>query len=214
VGRLPLIVAALVTAAPEASTVTGHVTFKGQPVKGAEVQLELPNAPKRKPQTYTVSQKDRHFQPDLLIIRALDSVDFKNDEQDRTLHNVFSNSPPKHFDVGKPKPGETRTWTFETPGREDLFCDIHAQMKATLLIVPPGLATQADDTGTFTLKNVPPGTHHLDVWQGSALASADVTSAPGQVASVNLVLVEQAVPYGPHKNKFGGEYRSPDGGYR
>jgi plastocyanin len=212
VGRFALIGLFLLGASPkDGSTVQGHVLLHGKPVAGAEVLLETggKGGPHRKPQSHEIHQKGRAFHPDALVIHAGDSVVFIND--DTVLHNVFSHSEARDFDLGKPPVGSSRTVTFDKPGQVDLFCDIHASMKGMLVVVPDGLSTTTDEAGAFTLRAVPAGKHRLDAWQGASLATADVPVGASDAAPVELTLNEQAPKLGSHFNKYGAPYA--DGGY-
>jgi plastocyanin len=212
VGRRALIFLFLLGAAPpEGATVQGRVLLHGKPVAGAEVVLETGGkaAGHRKPQTWEMRQRGRAFQPDYLVIHAGDTISFIND--DTVLHNVFSHSEARDFDLGKPPAGASRQVTFDKPGQVDLFCDIHASMKATVWVVPAGLSTTTDAAGAFSLRGVPPGAHHLHAWQGTNLATAEVSVGGSGASPVDVSLNEQAPKLGSHLNKRGLPY--PDGGY-
>ena len=74
-------------------------------------QPPLPDAP-------VISQKDKTFIPDVKVIVAGQSVQFTND--DPFVHNVFSTSTARPFDLGQPGPHETRTVSFPNPGLAEI----------------------------------------------------------------------------------------------
>ena len=65
-----------------------------EPGKGT-TPLPPPAAPVK------VSQRGAKFSPAIAIITVGQRVDFVNDEERLIEHNVFSNAPPKQFDLGR-----------------------------------------------------------------------------------------------------------------
>lgn len=112
-----------------------------------------------------LAQKNKHFIPRVLAVPVGSAVEFPNN--DGFFHNVFSLSRPKKFDLGRYKNGESRQVVFDKPGVVKIFCEIHSQMKATILVVPNGFYTSPDDRGSFVLKDVPPGKYNLVAWHPS-----------------------------------------------
>ena len=55
---------------------------------------------------------------------------------DPFLHNVFSPTSERTFDLGSYKQGDTRTRTFPKRGVVDIYCNIHPEMSATLIVLP------------------------------------------------------------------------------
>lgn len=81
---------------------------------------------------YEVGQKNKQFTVKELHIKAGESVSFPN--YDPFFHNVFSLSPLKMFDLGSYPKGETRVITFDKPGKIDVECAIHPNMKMTIFV--------------------------------------------------------------------------------
>ncbi|MDX1587363.1 MAG: plastocyanin/azurin family copper-binding protein [Oleiphilaceae bacterium] len=81
-------------------------------------------------ENYTVEQSDKAFQPQNLTIKAGDTVEFLNN--DPFFHNIFSLSESKFFDLGSFPQGESRSITFENPGKVTVECAIHPQMQMTI----------------------------------------------------------------------------------
>ena len=156
--------------------------------------------------TEKIAQSGRKFVPDLVAITAGDSVEFPN--TDPMLHNVFSQSPARKFDLGSFKKGESKTKQFDTPGVIDVYCNIHPEMAATILVLPNKRYTHATG-GTYTL-DVPAGEVTVFAYtrRASKPVSSKVTITAGQTATVDLALVRGAEP--PHLNKYGEKYK--DGG--
>jgi plastocyanin len=79
---------------------------------------------------YTASQKGKKFYPEKLQIKVGDSVNFVND--DNTPHNIYSESPSNHFELGMYRRGQERKTVFDKPGIVQVECLIHPNMKMTV----------------------------------------------------------------------------------
>ncbi len=161
----------------------------------------------------TIAQQGRTFVPELVAVTAGDRVAFPN--ADRFLHNVFSPSQARPFDLGSFKKGETKAREFATPGVVDVYCNIHPEMAATILVVPNRRHVRVAADGTFTLAGVPPGTWTVFAYTRRAVkpVSTKVTIAAGGEARVELALQRGAEP--KHLNKYGEAYRpEPPHAYR
>jgi plastocyanin len=62
-----------------------------------------------------------------LQLKLGDTIEFKN--ADTYFHNVFSLSDSKLFDLGSYPQGQSRSVTFDKPGRVEVECAIHPHMK-------------------------------------------------------------------------------------
>jgi plastocyanin len=102
------------------------------------------------------------FVPHTLAVTRGSSVAFPND--DPFFHNVFSLSSAATFNLGRYPRGETRRVTFDAPGVVKVFCDIHSQMSATIMVFDhPYFAIPSDD-GAYEIAGVPPGAYTLVGW--------------------------------------------------
>jgi plastocyanin len=84
---------------------------------------------------YVVEQKDKEFfykgaKVTTLKIKVGDVVQFKN--IDLFFHNVFSLSDVKMFDLGSYPQGQSKSVTFDKPGKVEIECAIHPQMRMTI----------------------------------------------------------------------------------
>lgn len=114
----------------------------------------------------SIEQRDRRFAPDLVVIPAGSIVSFPN--FDPIFHNVFSLSKAKSFDLGNYPKGQTRMVTFPAPGVVAVYCHLHSNMAATIVVAPNRWAVRADGHGVFTLKDVPAGTYTVVAWHKTA----------------------------------------------
>lgn len=106
----------------------------------------------------TITQTgDRKFVPDLVAITTGEKVEFPNGG--KLLHNVFS--PKPKFDLGSFDKGEkkdTKDAFKNYKGTAEIYCNIHPEMAATILVLPNPYHVAVDKkTKTFTIKNVPMG---------------------------------------------------------
>jgi plastocyanin len=111
-------------------------------------------------------QDEERFEPRMLAVTRGTTVSFPND--DDVYHNVFSLARARTFDLGRYPKGSTRTVRFERAGVVQVFCHIHADMSATVLVLDtPFFATPAAD-GRFRLDGVPPGDYTIVGWHERA----------------------------------------------
>ncbi len=114
----------------------------------------------------SIEQRDRRFAPDLVVIPAGSAVSFPN--FDPIFHNVFSLSKVKSFDLGNYPDGQSRTVTFPAPGLVAVYCHLHSNMSATIVVTPNRWAAKADGKGSFTLADLPAGTYSVVAWHKTA----------------------------------------------
>jgi plastocyanin len=150
-------------------TLTGKVTSEGDvPLSEMVVYLESPeaNRPITVPkETIKVSQKGAKFAPAIVICCVGQTVDFLNDEDRAIEHNVFSNAPPKKFDLGLYKPGEARSVLFDKPGAVFLYCSIHRHMDGVVFVSPTPFTSRVEPDGTYKIEHIPPGAWTVKTWQ-------------------------------------------------
>jgi plastocyanin len=109
-----------------------------------------------------LAQKNQGFTPRVLPVTVGARVEFPN--QDPIYHNVFSVSPPKRFDLGKFGQGKSKSLVFDKPGLVNVYCDIHSNMEAFIVVLPNAWFVQPDAEGKFTLPPLPAGTYTVRVW--------------------------------------------------
>ncbi len=109
-----------------------------------------------------LDQRGLQFHPRVLPVLIGTTVDFPN--RDNLFHNVFSYSRTKPFDLGRYPTGELRSVVFDRPGVVRVYCDIHSDMSAAILVLQNPYFTRPDDNGLYSLKGVPAGTYTLVVW--------------------------------------------------
>lgn len=156
-----------------------------------------------------IASKGKRFEPRIEAVPVGTAVEFPN--LDKIYHNVFSLSEGAKFDLGLYRNGASKTWKFERPGLVRVYCNIHPQMAAYLLVIDGRNYGQAGADGVVTLSGVPPGRHAVKVWEekgGDWTGTADVY--PGKTALLSVLLDATGYKDQPHKNKYGKNYPPPD----
>ena len=128
--------------------------------------LEGPGLKPASPVQETLTQKNRHFDPEIVVVPLGSTVSFPN--EDPVFHNVFSLSKVKQFDLGYYPAGATRSVKFEKPGIVQVFCHIHPDMAAAIVVLASSFWTRPGTGGAFTFSGVPPGSYDLVAWHRSA----------------------------------------------
>ena len=87
-----------------------------------------------------------------------------------------------------------------------MFCNIHPQMSAIIVVAPTAFTTPASADGRFTL-DLPPGRYRLTALSERASpVSVEIASTQGVSAAPELSLDESGWMFAQHKNKFGNDY--------
>jgi plastocyanin len=132
-----------------------------------------------------LDQTGLKFHPQVLPILAGTTVDFPNG--DPVFHNVFSYSQSREFDLGRYPMGDSRSVTFSLPGVVRVYCDIHADMNATILVLDNPYFATPNDEGSFTIPNIPAGRYRLNVWHGRDVAvRRTVVITSGETTTVSF----------------------------
>lgn len=158
-------------------------------------------------------QKNKSFQPSLLVIPVGGKVEFPN--RDPFFHNVFSLFEGKRFDLGLYEGGTTRFVQFDKPGISYIFCNIHAQMSAVIVALNTPYYAISNARGELSIANVPPGRYALQVFHTSVAPETlralnrEIMISPGDTSLGTLSLTESDLELA-HKNKYGRDYDRPD----
>jgi plastocyanin len=127
-------------------------------LEGQNIKREMQHAPSHR----QIDQRNAEFIPHVLPVRLGTVVDFVN--RDNVYHNVFSLSPAKKFNIGRRPTGQAVPIVFDRPGVVELFCDIHSNMSAYVLVLENDFFTRPDMHGSYIIEHVPPGTYTIKVW--------------------------------------------------
>ena len=193
-----------------AGPVSGVVRTLGRPGVVPTASLvyaeRIDAAAPRQAGRFMLRQKNKTFSPRLLGVPVGSVVDFPND--DVIFHNVFSLSGPQPFDLGQYRSGASQSRTFTQAGTYRVFCNIHPNMSALILVVPTPYVAITGGDGRFVL-DLPAGRYRLTaVSERAAPASIEITAESGATQALPLTLDETAWAAVQHKNKFGKDYPS------
>ena len=152
-----------------------------------------------------IEQVRKQFVPSWAVVQRGTTIEFPNN--DNIYHNVFSQSSGNSFDLGLYNSSSAaKSHTFDEPGSVDIFCNIHPQMAASVLVVPNRHFAKVKPNGEFEIADVPVGKRKVVAW------------APNSRLNVQWVEVDAGGPVdiafrlepksGSHKNKNGQLYGS------
>jgi plastocyanin len=192
------------SAEPAVGTIRGKLTVPaGEPV--AYVYVENVLAPAVKGQRKVIEQAGKKFVPNWAVVQRGTSIAFPN--MDNIYHNVFSLSSGNAFDLGLYNSGgEAKTHTFTEPGAVDVYCNIHPQMAASVLVVPNKHFAKVKGDGSFEIPGVPTGRRKVVGWAPGSRSAVDwVEVSAGSTVDVSIRLDSKA---SGHKNKSGQAYGS------
>ena len=93
------------------------------------------STPAALPAPNTVTAANFAFTPETLTVAPGTTVTWQINQPDAP-HNVVSLSGPTSFNSGVPKGKGTFTYTFTQPGTYIYDCQIHPNMKGTIVVTP------------------------------------------------------------------------------
>jgi plastocyanin len=112
-----------------------------------------------------LEQKACMYEPHVIALMVNQKLEVLND--DSTTHNVHV--------LAKSNPSWNKSQTIDAPAIEQLFshpelaipivCNVHPWMRAYAFVFENPYYAVSSTTGTFELKNLPPGTYTVEAWQ-------------------------------------------------
>ena len=155
-------------------------------------------------------QKNKTFQPHVLVVPAGSVVEFPN--RDPFFHNVFSLFEGRRFDLGLYEGGTTREVHFNKAGVSYIFCNIHPEMSAVIIAIPTPYYAVSDAQGEIVIPNVNAGHYLLHLWyEGTDKPDTEIkeiTVSERNSTQAAIELMPRSIP-GPHKNIYGRDYDPP-----
>jgi plastocyanin len=134
-----------------------------------------------------ILQIDAEFVPRVVPITPGTEVQFIN--RDGFFHNVFSLTPGSVFNIGRRATGIVVGRRFYNLGEVKLFCDIHAQMNATVICLDTPYFTRVSQNGQYELSGVPAGRYEVRVYHPDLpLVSEIVEVKTGDSITKNFTL--------------------------
>lgn len=175
-----------------AGDIKGKVSVQG--LKSAEnIAVYIDTIPDKKfdpPAAKPVmDQKRMTFEPHVMVVQVGTSVEFLN--SDPVGHNVYwpsvSGNKKLAHNMGTWPKGDKKSFQFNDVGVASLLCNVHPEMNGYIVVSPTPYFAVTDKTGSFEIKNVPPGKYTLKTWSedgkvttqavevGSGSVTADLT---------------------------------------
>lgn len=185
---------------PRKSDASGVVIYLEAPMDPELEDMLLDNPPA----LHEVRQVNKQFVPAVSAVIRGTEVGFPND--DMIFHNVFSLSKSKRFDLGLYKSGTSKSVTLTRPGIIDVYCNIHPEMAAKILVLDNPFFAVTGPDGSFTIEGVPPGSYPYVAWQSRGepvRGTVEVTDAGTVRVDPLLVETPQATL---HTRKDGSPY--------
>jgi plastocyanin len=174
------------------------------------LDTSVPPAPTADTTHPQLVQRNKTFEPHVLAVEVGSEVDFPN--RDPFFHNVFSLFNGKRFDLGLYEAGSTRAVRFDREGICYIFCNIHPQMSAVVVVVGTPYFAVSDARGELIVSTVPPGRYRLNLWQEHCASktlhelSREVLVGDATLSLGDIVLRESSQPILAHLNKYGKQY--------
>jgi plastocyanin len=147
------------------------------------------------PRTITVEQRDSHFDPDLVVVPAGSTVRFPN--SDPVFHNVFSLSRTQPFDLGFYPKSQSRSVKFDHAGIVQVYCHIHANMYAAIVVTDSPWYGKPGEDGVVLLKDVAAGHYRAEAWHkiaGLYSTEVDVPAVGKARADIQIPLNAEHKP--------------------
>jgi plastocyanin len=178
-----------------------------------ETAPETPSPQRTASATLRLVQRNKSFDPHILVVPAGSTVEFPN--HDPFFHNVFSLFEGKRFDLGLYEAGTSRMVRFDRAGISYIFCNIHPEMSAVVITLATPLYAIANSDGQLSLAGVPYGRYMLHIWsegmgpENTQPVTREITIGEN-ASSLGVILVPPATGQRmAHKNKYGREYEEP-----
>jgi plastocyanin len=133
-------------------------------------------------------QKNCHYTPHVLAMNP--GQTFKVTTSDQTAHNIHPNPNPMTGNIpwnqSQPPGAPPLEKSWKAPEMIEVKCNIHPWMHGWFAVVKGPYAT-TDQSGNFTINNVPPGSYTVTAWQEAlGTQTAKVTVAAGAAAKADF----------------------------
>lgn len=126
------------------------------------------------------------FNPRVVVVRPGEEMAVLN--SDNILHNVHTHSeenPP--MNMAQPGFVKTLPLTFDESEVIKVKCDVHGWMTGWILVTDSRYTAVSDETGSFSLADVPAGTHQLSIWHEKlGEQTQEITVLDAQETQVNF----------------------------
>jgi plastocyanin len=180
------------------------------PLDQSEGHARDPVSAEKPPQ---LVQRHKTFEPHVLIVPVGTSIEFPN--KDPFFHNIFSLYDGRRFDLGLYEAGTTRSVLFDRAGVSFLFCNIHSEMSAVVIVVDTPYFGLSDRSGNVTISGIPDGRYQMNVWYERSSPEdlkklTRVVTISEQARNLGQIRIQENPEFtANHKNKYGLDYVPP-----
>jgi len=108
-----------------------------------------------------IAQENRQFVPLVTAVEVGTAISFPN--HDDILHNVYSFSEAKKFELPLYKNEPPEPVVFDRPGVVILGCNIHDWMVAYVYVLETPYFSKTNSSGRVTLTDLPAGRYQIEV---------------------------------------------------
>jgi len=129
----------------------------------------------------------RHFEPEVLAVRAGTTVTIENN--DDVTHDVYSFSDARPFSVHLAVGAHQTLPTFGRAGVVVVGCKVHGDMLGYIYVTDAPYFGKTDSRGYLRLAGLPPGRYSLGVWR----AGDSAKDLPGYPKSMMLTADSEQV---------------------
>ncbi len=146
---------------PLAGPSHGFVFLVREDVDRATAAAEAAARAPRAERFRRLGQSELRFHPKVVGLVLGESLVIGNDDPE--VHSVHCRALRTPFNLTV-KPGDRREQSFGAVGAHEILCDIHAQMRALVLVVPDPWLERIGTGGRARLAPVPPGRYRLQLF--------------------------------------------------
>ena len=79
--------------------------------------------------------------------------------------------------------GQSKPFTFTTPGVVPLLCNVHPEMSGFLIVSPTQYFAETDPSGNYTISDVPDGSYKVTAWHEGAKEQTKPVSVSGKTTA-------------------------------
>jgi plastocyanin len=138
----------------------------------------------------SIDQRNMTFIPHVTLILRGTTVDFLNSDQ--VAHNVYwpsiGQNKHLHHSLLVVSPNQKKSFQFNDLGVAQTLCNFHTEMLGYVLILPTPYFAPTGSDGSYSIKNIPPGTYTLKVWSENGKASSQSVAVTDATTNVDLVV--------------------------
>jgi plastocyanin len=139
-------------------------------------------------QNAQINQKNCEYDPHVFVVAQNSNVSILN--SDPTLHNIHMyQGNDSLFNIAQPVRNQVNNHKLEKVGMVYAECDVHGWMQAHIAVVNNPYYAVTDNSGTFSIRDLPLGTYKVKVWhEYLGEKTQEITVNPKTEFALNLDL--------------------------